>query len=234
MESKLTHRHSPVLTLAVPIISLMTALVVGAINARILPADALWVCAAAFVVLAVLFLFPWISLIRDRLLSARTQGQVRAQYRQQILALRNALEPLSSPTSIYSAGNVLNRELTQKLLGVPCILAFQTSLSALLDRIEDLQRLAPHVSDVQLMSRIHSWLQTYLRICEQIGAEFRNGLKGSAIPPGHRDSLVRDWAEICERANALRNEYSRLAYGVRSVDPSAAVPDYLPQAASLP
>lgn len=225
--------HSPVLTLAIPIISLMTALVIGAINAKVLPAAALWVCAAAFVVIAILFLFPWIRLLRDKLILSRAQSRVRVRYREQILALRSALAPLSNQATVYSVGSIFNREITQKLLGVPCIHAFQILLSTLVERIQELQQLAPHISDVDLMSRLHNWLQTYLRICDVVGRELSGGLGRSAISPEHRDSLVRDWREIYERANAMRNEYGRLAYGIRSIDSNASVPDYLPQVFSL-
>jgi hypothetical protein len=226
-------QHPSGLAVVVALASLLTAVVVGAINFKLLPPSAFWICAFAFVVVAVLFMLPWMKSIQANLVAAKATRRIRRQYREDIRALCNALRPLSQQSVVFSVGNILNAAINHKLLSNVCVIAYQVALSALFERIEELRQLSSHLSDAQLMGRLHSWLQAYIRICEGIGGEIKNGVTQAEFLPGIRDSFLRDWMEIYQRANAARDEYCRIGYGIRAIDPRTSVPEYLSPVPSL-
>lgn len=184
MEAKQSAQHPSGLSVAVALGSLLTAVVVGAINVKLLPPAAFWVCAVAFLIVAVLFLLPWFKSARARISLWRVQRQIRSHYRLRIVALCNALRPLSEQSVTYSVGSILNAAINHELLSVPTVIAYQTALGTLFDRVQELQQLAPHISDTHLMARIHSWLQAYIRICDGVGGQIKSGMKSAETQPG--------------------------------------------------
>lgn len=215
------------IAVAISLISLLVALVMGLVNTGSLPKAAVWICVVGFVIVAGVFVAPYLMAGRRRYIAWRRKVRVKHQFRESIVALCKSLVPLSEQSCVLSAGNLLNPAMNQKLLSIASGNAYQLTLNTLHDRIEDLIKFESFASDEELMRLIFGWLQTYMRVCEGVTSSIRGSEAAKSIHDGQWESLVRNWREIRERANALISEYIGLAYRIREVSQSSAVPNYL-------
>lgn len=215
------------IAIAISLISLLVAVVMGLVNTGNLPKTAVWICVVGFVIVTGVFVAPYLSAGRGRYIAWRRRVRVKYQFHESIVALCKSLVPLSEQSCVLSAGNMLNPAMSQKVLTIASGNAYQLTLNTLHDRIEDLIKFESFASDEELMRLIFGWLQTYMRVCEGITSSIRRSEAAKSIHNGQWESLVRNWREIRERANALMSDYIGLAYRIREASQNSAVPNYL-------
>ncbi len=220
-------KHSNSMAMAISFASLLTAVVMAFINAKVFPPAAVWICAVGFVIVAGAFLVPFLRTAGDKWEARRLRARVRRQYREPLLALSKALMPLSEQSCVYSAGSVVNQAINQKLLNAATANAYLAALSILNDRINDLIRFESSATDQELLRLVYHWLQSYVRICEGIfnGIQATDAIKD--MPEGQWGSVRRSCNEIRQRGAALCSEYGRISYGIKAIDPKASVSEYL-------
>lgn len=212
---------------AISLISLLVAVVMGLVSTGNLPKTAVWICVAGFVIVTGVFVSPYVMAGLRRYNTWRRQARVRRQFHESIIALCKSLVPLSEQSCVLSAGNILNSAMSLKVLGIASGNAYQLTISTLHDRIQDLLKFDSFISDEELMRLIFGWLQTYLRVCEGITNNIRESEKARSISDNDWEALARGWREIRDRASMLNGEYTNLAYQIREISQSSSIPNYL-------
>lgn len=195
--------------------SLLTVAVTAAINFRMLPPSAFWICALGFVAVAFVFVLPWLRVVARWLQTFVRARRVRLRYRTPLLALGSALRDIAGSYT-FSAGNILTAAVNQELMGIHSAAAHRVTVAALYSWMDQLLRFMQreHLGDVEFVSHANRWLQDYIRTCEGIASEIRERARSPSVKPEMFASVVRDWNEIRSRANALADEFKSLARNI--------------------
>lgn len=200
---------------AIAFTSLLTVGITAAINFKMLPPSAFWICALGFVVVAFVFLLPWLRAVARWFKTFARARRVRLRYRTPLLALGSALRDIAGSYT-FSASNMLTSAANQDLMGIHSAAAHRVTVAALsswMDQLlHSLQR--GHIGDVEFVSHANRWLQDYIRTCEGIAGEIRERARSPSVKPEMFASVVRDWNEIRSRANALADEFKSLARNI--------------------
>jgi hypothetical protein len=69
------------------------------------------------------------------------------------------------------------------------------------------------LDDIEFVSHVGNWLQSYVRTCEAIAGEIR-GAAATSASSLQLATLSREWGDIQARANRLAEDYASVAQNV--------------------
>lgn len=209
--------------------SLLTVAVTAAINFKMLPPSAFWLCAFGFAAVAFVLVLPWLRILVRWFQTFARIRRVRLRYRTPLLALGSALRDIAGSYT-FSAGNVLIAAVDQNLMGIHSAAAHRVTVGALYSSMDQLLRSVQqrHIGDVEFVSHTNRWLQDYIRTCEGIVSEIRERASSLSVKPEMFASIVREWNEIRSRGNALADEFKSIARNIGIDGRQMGTPIYLP------
>lgn len=131
------------LTIAVSVVSLLTAAVTAGINVKLLPAAAFWAAAAAFVAVGIVFIWTPLRALHSAWEARRRRARVNKQFRSRIAGLASVVSEIASST-LDSRGinSILSSAHRCRLLTAHAVNAYAAHLSTLGGRTQCIQRRA--------------------------------------------------------------------------------------------
>lgn len=220
------------LSVAVSVVSLLTAAIVAGINLKVLPAGAFWVCAAGFVALIVAASWAPVRSLFDAYMARNRCARVAARYRPRLIALAAVVNELTSQSDVRSVGSILNPPHTQKLVDAHGVNAYLGHLSSLSGWNASILRRAQagEISGSLLAYELHCVIREYVRLCDSVATKFEFQETTSQTKADVQD---RCWSEIARRANAVVDELLDLCRVINLDDPRARLGTYLSSVRSL-